>query len=500
MARTRTSLLSFRQPKKSPSDTGEFTDAQTVSYYRKLFLAQSGGSFRNSSDINAYVQALQSLPQTPELMIEIADMQGQALQMDNTQQQVFNSVAYLEDSLKDDLSSSLRSSGSDLNLVLSNQAIIYSEYLDKMDQFASDTLENYGANTQLDENFYKLKDEIEQKAEYLTNLSAQINNPELAGGFDPETVSLQVTTNPSNGTITGISFTPRGKVESGYVETDVRFRVNDIVGAIPMSINAIENGSTPDGTQRRMARLGDMKLFGTFSRSAKNDSGLDSEYGLYELKAQDTAGWSPFSTTPVEAGRENGFNIGDFRIDSNDIASNIFVRRGSRLFFTQKDGTLLEFSGASYREKTENAISWMKSMGYSNSEQAYYPQAISADYLNMPDGQGGSSSRILPFTPGLPTSRSSMDPTTAPPAEQTMPLQQTQSTESQGFFSSGQSSESAAFTPGQPAQSSAQSTLQSAVPGFFANRVNRQNKPDQPKSSFVGDIIDKGKSFFRNLG
>lgn len=490
MARRNTQFLNFNEPKRASGSSGttgvedKATDAQEVAYLKALYLSTIGGQLRNADDARGMATFLeQAGTPTPELQIAILNAQNEAGKLESQQKAVGSSIVQLRDQLDDSLRAVMGSTRGDLNLLLSSQALTYSDMIERIDQMGAEVAANYGSNAQLTKDYFDFKAEIEQKANDLTNLVVQLNDPILRDTFDPETMTLQVTTNPSTGVINDVKFVPRGNVDKGYVETDIRMKVNDAVGAIPVSINAIENGSTPAGTQRRMARLGDMKLFGTFEKSAEDDADIDKgEYGSYVLKADVKRG-GLFRKDPEEL--KSGFLFSEFRTDADDIESGAVVRRGTRLFYSADNGTLQEFGGKDYAEKVQNARSWLQTVGDTNPDKVYYPRNVSDEYLTRPTADNGMR---INASIGAPATR---DPMAAPTLENTgssafEPMQQEGTQDS--FFTQNQSVE-------QP-----QPQMSVEKPSFFG-RKNRQNKPDQAigGQSRVSEIIDKGKSFFRNV-
>ena len=477
MARGKSPFLNFREPVKKPkSGAGsDFTDAQQVTYYRNLFLGSNGGDFANADSVDRYIRLLQGVDQTPEVQVEIATMQAKRASLDNTQRTIGSSLTQLQDNLAADLRQATLDNSGDLNGLVSTQALIYAAYSEKADSLIQQTLENYGVSTPLDETFYKFKEDVTGKEAYLTSLSAQLNSPELIGSFDPETVTVQITTNPTNGVINDIKIVPRGAGDKGYSETNIKMKIRDGVPPVPVSLNYLDTGRNKDGVQQGQARLGNTKFFGTFTKlTDATGKEIGDEYGSFVLNAADA------NNNPIRKGQlkdlvENGASLSDFTVDGNNIAQGSVIRKGTRLFYVSDENNIKEFGGENYSDKVSAAQKFLAQMGDSNPDKAFYPQSVSDSYLNRPNSVDGRASRITgiiaPQDPlALPVSLENQSVATTPP-------------EDKSFFSQGPQ-----FTP--------------AVPFSQELRTSQPNKPEAAAESSGGsplfsDIIEKGKSFFR---
>lgn len=477
-------LLGFQ---KRSSGGGAASSDQMIRILEKTYLNRTaGGEFSNEGEVQGLIDSLNKMPQTPDVMEKVADLENKKLGMKTRQNDILNSKALFEDNLNDALRVEARNNYKDLPMMIANYMNVYADAEEKIDQYIGDNVyKRYGASAQPPQELIDLKNRIKEKARYYSTLTALMQTPEGMSALNTDQLAVQMKTNPLTGNIISVDVVPRSGVSNKeYMQTDIKAKLaGGVPAAIPIYINAESDKTTGLGTQTKYGRLGSMefrgvdKLEGGKEEQSLRQGELGDGYGVGQLKAQNenvgTLDWlNFFSDSPEErankgldTARTEGMLLNDFNFDGNDIPAKSVVRKGNRLYFQQENGDVSEFDGADYREKSENAKKYMTQMGL-DPNKVGAPLYADDVYFVAPDGSSKIKEKIGAdyFTPALP-------PTPSPAAFQqpATSTRQTMATENPGLMDS-----------------------------FFSN-TNRLNKPNTQTQTTTPSVIEQGKGFFRKI-
>lgn len=474
-------LLGFQKR----AGTGEASSDQMIRILEKTYLNRTAnGEFSNVAEVEGFIEALNKMPQTPDVMEKVAEMENKKLQFGAKQNDIMNSKALFEDDLNDALRVEGRNNYKDIGALIGSYMNVYADAEEKIDTYISDNVyKRYGSSAQVPQEMIDLKNKIKDRARYYSTLTALISSPEGMASLNTEQLAVQVKTNPLTGNIISVDVVPRGEVDTKeYMQTDIKTKLaGGSPASIPLFINAENDKVTALGTQTRFGRLGSMefrgveKLEGNEGEQEERKKELGDSYGVGILTAQNEHvgffDWlNPFNDSEeekankgLESARKEGLTFDSFNFDGNDIPAKSLIRKGNRLYFQQENGDVSEFEGADYREKMENAKRYLGQIGV-DPNKANAPLYADDVYFVAPDGSSRIKERIGAdyFSPALPAASST------------------------SMFNAPTS------TPMSVAPESNPNLLSS----FFGN-TNRPNKPDAATQTTTPSIVEAGKGFFR---
>lgn len=475
-------LLGFQKR----SGTGEASSDQMIRILEKTYLNRTeNGEFSNVAEIEGFIEALNKMPQTPDVMEKVADMENKRLQFGAKQNDIMNSKALFEDDLNDALRVEARNNYKDIGMLIGSYMNVYADAEEKIDQYIGDNVyKRYGSSAQVPQELIDLKNRIKDKARYYSTLTALTSSPEGMESLNTEQLAVQVQTNPLTGNIISVDVVPRGEVSKDYMQTDIKAKLDGgAPAAIPIYINAEADKVTGLGTATKFGRLGSMefrgvdKLEGGEDEQKERKKELGDGHGIGQLKAQNDnvsvwAWMNPFYDSPEEiakkgldSAREDGMTFNDFSFDGNDIPTKSLIRKGNRLYYQQENGDVSEFEGADYREKMENAKKYLGQIGV-DPNKVNAPLYADDVFFVAPDGSSKIKEKIGSdyFTPALPSASSTSMFTPA---------------------------------PNSPRMTVAPESNPNLLSSFFGNK-NRLDKPNTTvAASTPQNIVEKGKGFFR---
>lgn len=466
------------------SGTGAASSDQMIRILEKTYLNRTeGGEFSNESEVQGLIDALGKMPQTPDVMEKVADLENKKLGMKSKFEDITNSKALFEDNLNDALRLEARNNYKDMGMLIGNYMNVYADAEERIDTYINDNVyKRYGSSATVPQELIDLKNSIKEKARYYSTLTALISTPEGIGSLNAEGLAVQVQTNPLTGNIISLDVVPRGEVDAkSYMETDIKAKIDGTQPlAVPIYVNASNDKVTPSGVQTKFGRLGSMEFRGADKLTGSKDEIKTQEkdlegYGIGKLAAQNEnvsmwAWLNPFYDSPEEkakkgldSARTEGMTFNDFNFDGNDIPPKSMVRKGNRLYFQQENGDVSEFDGADYREKAENAKKYLTQVGL-DPNKVGAPLYADDVYFVAPDGSSRIKEKIGAdyFAPQLPP------------------------TQGASVFTAPTSTSTASSTPENP----------NLLSSFFGN-TNRPDMPNTQMKTTTPSFIDKAQSFFK---
>lgn len=461
------------------------SDAQTLDLLRKSQLSQTQtGEWSNVTDLDAYIAKLQKLPQTAKVQEEILDMQNKRLQVANKQSDLLASKGIYEQMVQDATTNAVKNNFNNPQQLLGALAAINADAADNYDQHVTNKIfQQYGSTSSIPDDILKYRTDLNDKAKTYADMFNAYNFVDQktgeAGALDNKAYAVLMTTNPATGKVLNVDFVRSDKVPDGFMRTDVNFGMGEGAKKLPTYLKSYDIGVTEQGTKIQGARLGDFSFAGTTEAVKKGD---DESIGKNILKIQKQSDniftrlariFLPVSAEykylgrsaerDYEQAKSKGITTSNFSFDSTNIPDNSLVQIGSKLYYQATDGGLQEISGKDATERQSNLDNYLNGIKQTPVGRFFADK----NYLLNSDG----SSRI----------KGTIDQNVFTPAATTT----TPKTISYA-----------------PEITQAQALKQEMGSSFFASK-NKLTAPKTAKESsggksFVGDIIEKGKSFFRN--
>ena len=484
-------LLGFSKPKKESGGKG--SSDQMLRILEKTYLNRTpNGQFTNTREVDGFLDALKRVPQTPDVMEKVADLENKKLQFTSKQSDILNSKSLFEDNLNDALRVEAKNNYKDIPLLINAYLNVYAEAEDQIDQYINDNVtKKYGASTEIPQDIINLKKSIKEKAKKYSTLNTFINIKGGEENINSAGLAIKMETNPISGSIVSVDVVSRTELSKDYLGTDIKAKMGNT--SVPIYLNAQSGDNLGTGDVSKTARLGTMefrgvqKLSGTKIEKDATLSAEGSDLGVGILKAQNEHvgmfSWLNGRNSDAEKfnsgldlARSEGIDFKDFKFDGNDIQSGSVVRKGNRLYFSNEDGNLSEFEGGTYSEKQDNARNYLSQTGQ-DPDKVKTPKYADDTFFVASDGGSKIKNKIGAnfFTPQAPSS-----PDT--------------SVFSQPAPSSPTGDDGTSLTVGS---------------SFFGDRVNRRNKPNEKidgasKTAIESgaatstSLVDKAIGFFRN--
>ena len=489
-------LLGFTKTKA----TGAASSDQMLRIIEKAYLNRTKtGEYQTTQDVEGILEQLKRLPQSPDVMEKVADLENKKLQIGAKLNNILSEKNVFDTELQGGLDVAARQNFKNMRNLIGSYAAIYG---DAAERYSSDVLgqinEQYGTAGKIPDDTLAYKKTLDNKAKFYAQLfnSYLVQDPKSGefGALNTDGIAVTIDTNPTNGSINHIDIVPSGEVDGrNYMRTEVGVNVLDTLPnkKLPVFLRTNDVGVTSDGKTIRGSQLGNIK----YTESMSEKSGGTTSSGQVLAPTKEVPGfWSKvnfFSDSPeetqsksVDAIKQNGisFSSSVYNYNSQDIPNGNVLRMGNRLFYsTDKDDQILEISGNNSGEKQANLTKYLQGIGKDPSN--VLPYFITNDYLTAPDGNSRIQGKVdenyfsPESSPGQPTSFQTNQPS---PTAEVSSVQKPQAMS--GFFGGG-AGRGAEFKP--------------------VLSKNRDNKPNVAGETLDGkistsDVIDKGKSFFRN--
>ena len=461
--------------------SGGASPEQMIRIMEKTYLNRTAtGEFSNESDVQGFLEVLNKMPQTPEVMEKVADLENTRLKILSKQDDILNSKYVFEDNLNDALRLDARNSYKNLPQLVSDYANNYANAEEEIDQYINTNIyARYGTSAPIPDDLIKLKNKIKDKVQFYGSLTLALATPEGQARLNTEGLAVQIKTNPVNGNIISLDVLPSGQVDSHFMRTDIKAKVSEDTSlSIPIFINPEKGQTTTDGSQTTYAKLGSVQLKGT-SKAVKGDEDILA-FGAGELKAQneETTMWDWFkfgdaqvlederegTNRGIDAAKTTGMTFNNLSFDGNDIAPGSIVRKGSRLYYQHENGDVSEFDGKDLTERKSNAQKYLLQTG-DDSTKVDFPDYVDDTYFINSDGKYKVKDKIGAdyFSPASPSNTGS-----------------------------------SVFTPS--ATSTPQTVSATENPQLlssFFNNKNRLDKPNAKTETTTPSFIAKAKGFFR---
>lgn len=490
-------LIGFQYTKKSNDLPGSKASSdQLLRIAEKSYLNSTRyGEYGNVNDVDGFLKQLSKLPQTPDVIEKTVDLNNKRAQIAAKEEDIKNQKNNFDYNLQVDLDNAAKTYIKDPKSLIQEYARIYGEAEAKYNKDVMSYIgQRYGAESKIPSDVSSGREKYKEKA---TWLSSTINAYNLYTNLDTEGIAFEIDTNPSNGSIVHVNIVPSGEIDkSNYMRTNVGAKVvkNDPASNIPMYLRTNDVGRTEDGMTIKGALLGNIKF-----KEGINVSGTSSK-SLNELQPEKLAGDLKFwNDSPIELRNKSidqinrdgvDFSTGDYKYDSLDIPNNSPVSVGQRLFYSTDKGELLEMSGKDNDERQ----AMMKKYLSDNNIKANLPYTTTSDYLKNRTIKGSIDSNYLNTQNGIPQPKwGGMQQSAKPQAQ------------SASFTPTGDSFFAKPRNLNEPEQEGGVTTPSTSgeLESKFLPLRNRQNKPDiapitTKNKTSVSDLIDKGKSFFRN--
>lgn len=445
------------------------------------------GKWTDPKDIERFI-AEKNLDNGPiEHQILAAKLRNTAISLEDRAQQVENARVKIMSDLKDELEQAQNSYHDDLPTLMSEYSEIYDRYLGNAKTYMDTVISKRNISIK-PEDYIPLVDELEKKAMLYNQADIAMrreDDPELA----QESLAGKVVvmnTDPGTGTVSRMDVIDRKDLKgSGYIETEIPINVGG--KKIKAALNMEQTGIDGKGRPTYRTRLGNVELEATLGKPATGEGTQDAEepaeFGIAKIVRKDDNFLPSVFGSKYDDIVTNGITLGGEsspQFSTSDFTPGRYLEREGELYQIGADNKLMRFAGKDFKEKVATAKAAAIKQGQDPKmvDLAVRPNAtwltaqkLSQDKIdeidmNWPAPSAGSS---LP-----PIESPSRAP--APQGEQYGPPVP------QEFFAK-------------------RSQTPTPVP---TNRVNTPDKPQAPKESsggvsFVNDIVEKGKSFFRNL-
>jgi hypothetical protein len=498
----------------------------------KTALAQlPSGQVSNAADADYVIKNLQTLGGgSVQSQIQIQDYMAKKNEMLTKQQDVLSSKDVFDQQLNEALTQATAKNFDNPLGVIGTQAALYSDAADTYEStLTSGLIQRYGTIDKVPAEAITYGNTLKEKAKMMVNLYNSYNpaNPTnispdgtIGAGVNADAYAVLLTTNPNTGAVIRFDIVPSDQVKTDqFMKTDVPFNVapGQKATKLPTYVLTYDIGKTSDGKSTIVgANVGGLKM-----QAVKGDgveAGVTNNILTPTRESQDQLTQSeraaanggkgegfltsaarfflPRSLENAVLGDQNqgyynyqkdGLTLGGsgLKFDSNDIPPGQVLRMGSRWFYSNDQGGVMEAQGASQDEKVANLKKYLGNTG-NDIKKIDQPYLIDRSYLSAPDGSSRLKGDITPDTLGM-----GPVPATAPqmsfaPAAMTSP---NRSRVPDGFFSGG---------PKAPAVATNSSSTSA-----FASRTNTPpatKVATETGSNPLATILQKGKSFFSGKG
>lgn len=459
-----------------------------------------GGEYNTPEDVQGMIDKLSSLPQTPDTMEKIVTLNNKKLQISARLTDVMAQKGVFDSDLQAGLDGAARNNFKNVKNLIGSYAAIYGDAAERYDnEVLKNITQRYGAESNIPPENLAYRKTLADKAKFFAQLfnSYNVRDPKTGevGALDTSGIAMQIDTNPTTGAVQRIDIMPSGQVDNkSYMRTDAGINVVDGLPnkKLPVYLRVNDIGVDDTGKTIRGGSLGNITYQEKFNEGA---NGAMSTANILEPKKASVGLWNKIdfwsSDTPdeklndsIDSIKNNGINFSNpsYKYDSNDVPNGNVLKMGNRVFYsTDKDNQILEITGKNASEKDDNLKKYLSSIGKDPAKVS--PYFITKDYLTAPDGnsrvQGQIDANYL--APSNAPSQPDAFTPTVQPQQQADTMTEAGADMRDKFFSSPLSN-----------------------PAKQSSAVNRPNKPDvsaegTKTSSSIGDIVEKGKSFFRKF-
>jgi len=493
-------LIGFQYTKKpvtSGGTSGGASSDQLLRIAEKAYLNQTRyGEYGTVEDVQGFIDRLEKLPQTPDIIEKVADLRNKALQLESKKDDILQQKNIFDYNLQVQLDEAARNNIKYPKSLIQEYARIYGEAdANYDDQVLSHITQKYGTKGEIPNDVLNTRRDLKEKATWYSTI---INAYNRYGKLDTKGYAFQIDTNPTNGNIVHVNIVPSGEVDkSNYMRANVGVKVSDDMpeANIPMYLRTNDIGRTEDGMTVKGALLGNLMykegidVSGSRSRSLNELQLEKDKIGLRDTLSFWSNSEKEARNKAIDQINSNGvdFSTGDYKYDNLDIPKNSVVSVGKRLFYNTDKGDLLEISGKTNEEKQQNLS------GYFSANQLdlknILPYTTTSDYLKSVDD--------------TPRIKGKIDENYLKPATTIQPkwggiqpvrtqIQETSTSKNDGFFTKIPS----------PIKDIEKRINPNPIEDIN-NRINRLNKPETSPITSQGetsmnDLIESGKSFFRN--
>jgi len=482
---------------------GASTEKKTLGILEKQYIVNNTkyGELNTTEQVDGLISSMLKLPQTPDVQTRILELQAKKAQFIGKQEDLLNTKNVFDADLQDAIQSSTRANFKDPQQLIASMAAIYTgkaaEYQDTLYTTVKD---RYGSVASIPAEATSYGQELDKKAKMFASLFNAYSEKDASGNLgnlDPNGFAVRIDTNPLNGKVQNVSIVPSDEVNADqYMRTEVGMNVFNSLpnNRLPIYLRTYDGGVTKDGKKIYRSKIGSTDfeaIKSTQSADANGESVSGYSQGLLTPVIKDEGFWGNFKRdTPEELSNDNSkslienglnFNAPDLQYDNHDVPRDRVARIGGDLYYTtpNNDG-VLKADGRDINEKKANMARYLQSIGR-DPKLTDQPFFTTRDYLQGPQGTSRVQGNIdANYFSALPKANPNIS--LAPPPAPSLSNLQSQST-------GNALSPAALSSPGLNVLSGGQ--------------VNTPNRPDAPKessggTSFVNDIIEKGKNFFRN--
>ena len=488
-------LIGFRQAKQATAASEKnIVDLVVKSYLNRT----QYGEFNTVEEVDGAINALKGLPQTLDVQERIADLENTKLKISAKLNDLLMEKNIFDSDLNEALTEATRANFQNPKQMIGSYAAILGDAFERYDtDIYNNVFKRYGTIDKVPAEVIDYRKKLEDKAKLYMNVFNSYNfvDPDTneVGLLEPDAFAVVVDTNPASGKITRMELVPSGEVNRDiYMRTDTPLQVMEgmLSKKLPIYLRTFDGGISEFGKPVRSSVLGGFVYSGVDTAAKKDDVGT---LGVGELKVQKEGegffkglgralvpkwfGWEEnvFGRAQKDVAqnlRDDGVLLKNFQFDSADIPNGAVLRMGSRIFYsTDQNNEVLEISGKNEEAKLKNLKKYLQGVG-KDPKIANMPYFVDRSFLVAPDGSSRVKGTIDEnyFAPVSPSTQSVVGASTVAPI--LTPQEIPQDT----FFSSRQQSfETKTSTPAvMPAKESS---------GGFPS---------------IPDIIEKGKSFFRN--
>lgn len=328
---------------------------------------------------------------------------------------------------------------------------------------------------------YAYLNDVQKRADTMRDLSNRYQSGELSEGQMLDGFGYYVDTNPIDGSIRGAALLPAGMAPEGLVSGYRRLEATTKLGGALLPVYA---PAQKDAMGEYVSRVGDATWVGSGDGALRSDK-AGSAKSLFEegnFNISDSTIF-PVRTTKIANGQFGTAFIG--RDDQGNAVDGVFYRGNDGKLYSVDQQTLDGFRN--------DPVLAAKLSGYMPRFSPTEAQELAREAQPFAPDRIARESKITTYQNEAATAQAESD-----------------RLNNMGFFEKLSTGFQSRF--GGVAEKVEDVALDAAVGGgdpmrgnairegtsFFLNRVNRQNKPDEPSvASSTPDVIEGGKSFFR---
>lgn len=487
-------LIGFRQAKQATATSEKnIVDLVVKSYLNRT----QYGEFNTVEEVDGAINALKGLPQTINVQERIADLENTKLKIRAKLNDLLMEKDKFDSDLNEALTEATRANLQNPKQMIGSYAVILGDAYERYENdIYSNVFKRYGTIDKVPAEVIDYRKKLEEKTKLYASVFNAYNfiDPDTneVGLLDPNAFAIVLDTNPAGGKVIRMELMPSGEVNRDiYMRTDTPLQIMEGLPSkkLPTYLRTFDGGMSEFNKPVRSAVMGGFVYSGVDSAAKKDDIGT---LGIGELKVQKEGegffkglgralvpkwfGWEEnvFGRAQgdvVQNLRDDGILLKNFQFDSADIPNGAVLRMGSHIFYyTDQNNEVLEISGKNENEKLKNLDNYLKGIG-KDPKIAGMPYIVDKSFLSAPDGSSRVKGTIDEnyFTPPSPSTPPIVGASTVAPIAPPQKIPQ------DTFFSGRQQSfETKTSTP-----------------------VVMQPKESSGGFSSVPDIIEKGKSFFR---